>query len=222
MPDIPRSDNGSVSGADYSNPKDPFGARLTGPFGHAVSIGLTPCSDSLRFATRPTLPGHSLYNAQLSLSYQGLRELSRLAVQAIGKVSANLSLELGRVDWAMNADFSSAPHRAPGRRSLLSPANPQASVSFLFLHLTIIRMHPSPPERPRRRCLPHHAFLVTPYPPHLVFPGGHLFPLWALFLSVSRRLQRSPAAPLCSLAPLSGWLPWAHTASSHASPGASA
>ena len=84
MPDILRSDNGSVAGADYSNPKDPFGARLAGPFGHAVSIGLTPCSDSLRFATRPTLPGHSLYNAQLSLSYQGLRELSRLAVQAIG------------------------------------------------------------------------------------------------------------------------------------------
>ncbi len=163
MPDIPRSDNGSVSGADYSNPKDPFGARLTGPFGHAVSIGLTPCSDSLRFATRPTLPGHSLYNAQLPLSYQGLRELSRLAVQAIGKASANLSLELGRVDWAMNADFSSAPHRAPGHRSLLSPANPQASVALLFLHLPIIRARP-PLLRVKRQRLATPQALDHPSP----------------------------------------------------------
>ena len=74
-PDIQRSGNGSVSGADYSDSGNPFGARLAGPFSRAVDIGLSPHSDSLGLATRPTLPGHGLFPIQFERSIARTGEL---------------------------------------------------------------------------------------------------------------------------------------------------
>ena len=52
---------GSLQAAETAESGDPFGAQLAGPFSRAVGIGLSPCSDSLCLATRPTLPGRSLF-----------------------------------------------------------------------------------------------------------------------------------------------------------------
>lgn len=75
MPDIQRSGNGSVSGADYSDSGNPFGARLASPFSRAVDVGLSPCSDSLSLATRPTIPGHGLFPIQFEESIARTGEL---------------------------------------------------------------------------------------------------------------------------------------------------